>query len=60
MSGGDTVEMEAQQLRERAARLREMAQTANPASIASQLLEVAEKLDGHASQLELLAKQNAT
>jgi hypothetical protein len=51
------VELEAQRIRERAVKLREMAQAASPPSITSQLLEVAEELDRRAAQLELLAKQ---
>ena len=56
---GNPVDLEGQRLRERAATLREIAEVANPASIASQLLEVAAGLDRRAAQSELLAKQKA-
>jgi len=56
---GNLVELEGQRLRERAATLREIAEAANPASIASQLLEVAAGLDRRAARSELLAKQKA-
>jgi hypothetical protein len=56
---GNLVELEGRRLRERAATLREIAETANPASIAGQLLEVAEELDRRAARSELLAKQKA-
>jgi hypothetical protein len=56
---GNPVELDGQRLRERAATLREIAETANPAGIAGQLLEVAEELDRRAARSELLAKQKA-
>ena len=56
---GNPVDLEGQRLRERAATLREIAETANPAGIAGQLLEVAEELDRRAARSELLAKQKA-
>jgi len=49
------VELEAQNLRERATKLRELAQAAEPPSIASQLRDVAAGLDRRAAQLELAA-----
>ena len=45
-------ELEAQYLRERAAALRDMAQSAVPASIASQLMDVAVDLERRAARLE--------
>jgi len=45
-------ELEVQYLRERAAALRDMAQSARPPSIASQLLDVAVDLERRAVRLE--------
>jgi hypothetical protein len=52
-------EQEAQFLRERAASLRNLAQSAMPASIGSQLLEVAASLERRAARLEQSLPQSA-